>query len=111
MLALVKLNGQNIDLKLTDAITSTTTVDDATVVGTLYSARSKINPANAAGSAVTGASGLTFAHQTAGLYRAQIPATFDPAPGSKYVLVVDATSPSYAAQHWEIPVQVGIRTS
>jgi hypothetical protein len=64
-----------------------------------------------AGVPVPGASALSFAYVngSTGLYRALIPATFNPPLGSGYTSVIDFQVTGYQPRHWEVPTW--IRTS
>jgi hypothetical protein len=46
-----------------------------------------------------------------GNYNFPVPAEFNPPAGGGYVLVVDATAPSGAIAHSEVPAIVGVRES
>lgn len=101
-------NAQYLNWTLTDPLTGNF-INDAAVTATLYMDRSLSDPDDFPGTAVANFSALNLPFVSNGLYRGIIPNTFDTPTGGNYVLVVDATSPSYDPQHWETPSVVVVR--
>jgi hypothetical protein len=102
------LTGQYLNWYMTDALTGVP-INDSAITATLYQGRSLTNPTGQPGTPVTFFDAVTIEYvpNSNGQYRAIIPASFDPSPlGSNYVLVVDAVTPGYANQHWEVAATV-----
>jgi hypothetical protein len=56
---------------------------------------------------------ISFAYVAAstGIYRALIPAAFNPPPGGQFLVIVDLTAAGFQAAHWEVPAFVRARKS
>lgn len=106
---------------IADSEGSTVYVNDATVTATLYKGRDIKNPVITPGTiAAAEISGLVLGYVAAsnGLYQGAIASTFDPPSGDgsvngrgRYVLVVDADSPTKGIGHWENLAIVSTRTT
>ncbi|HVI10224.1 MAG TPA: DUF4054 domain-containing protein [Candidatus Binatia bacterium] len=101
------LAGQYLNWYLFDSI-SNQPINNSAITATLYKDRSLTDPTGTPGTPVTFFTGVTIAYvpNTNGQYRVVIPAAFNPPLGNDYVLVVDAVTPGYANQHWEIAASV-----
>jgi hypothetical protein len=97
------LTGQYLNWYMTDSVTKAP-INNSVITATLYKDRSLTNPTGVPGTAVPNFTAVSVAYvpNSNGQYRAIIPASFNPALGSDYVLVVDAVTPGYANQHWEV---------
>ena len=100
-------SGQYLNWYLQDSTTNQP-IDNSVITATLYSGRSLTDPVDFPGTPVANFTGVTLAYvpRTLGQYQVIIPATFNPPLGTNYVLVVDAVTPGYNPQHWEIAAQV-----
>ena len=114
-------NGQYLNWTLTDPLTGDA-INGATITATLYAGRDRDDPDTTPGTPVSGFTNVSlafisapytseFTGTLANLYQGTITSAFDPEPGGNYVLVVDATAPSYQPQHWESPAVVRPRGS
>lgn len=91
-----------------------TPVNDASLVtATLYAGRSCMIPDEQPGTPVEHVDNVTLEYVTdsAGIYEAEIPATFNPGLGGGYVLVVDAERSFQVLGHWETPAIVEERAA
>lgn len=100
-------SGQYLNWFLQDSVTLQP-INSAVVTATLYSGRSLTNPTGTPGTPVANFTNvpLPYVQRSAGQYQAIIPQSFNPTPGTGYVLVVDAATPGYNNMHWEVPATV-----
>jgi len=101
------LTGQYLNWYMTDSLTKAP-INNSVITATLYKDRSLTNPVGVPGTPVANFTAVSVAYvpNSNGQYRAIIPASFNPPLGSDYVLVVDAVTPGYANQHWEVQSNV-----
>lgn len=114
-------NGQYLNWTMTDALTGLA-INTSTITATLYAGRDREDPDTIPGTPVPNFTNISLPFiaapytsvatgPLANLYQGIITSAFDPEPGGNYVLVVDATTPSYQPQHWEAPAVVRPRGS